>query len=440
MRAKLTLLRALVVGTLGGVLATGCQTYDFEPVEPLAISQTTETRRIEARERKPNLMLLVDTSGSMTDPVNKDLVVKDASNTDVYACRKNGTSTGEPCGSASSFQCDTTRCPTRWTELQGAMQDFLTGSSSIARIGLATYPDLTVDASCGATASVSINLPPADKDDEATLAANAELVKNKILAIKNSSSTPGVQTPQGGTPTSLSLQFMGSPDSGLQAADRADFVLLLTDGLPNCNANFPTPYPNEEGCFCTLPNKGCALAGAEKIGCLDKDASVGAVQALRGKEIKTIVIGFGADFNSTSESGKLGAATLNGMAEAGGFSRACKVDADCGTGDTCETAKGLCKRRFYQAGNKTELVTALRQITEKVRVDDPCLLRFDPAQRPSSQELVVVYINGERLSSGADTWSLTTDGISFAGSTCERIKSSTSADPVNIEVRAIQRR
>ena len=74
MRAKLTLLRALVLGTVGGVLATGCQTYDFEPVEPLAVSQTTETRSIEARARKPNLMLLVDTSGSMTDPANKSLI------------------------------------------------------------------------------------------------------------------------------------------------------------------------------------------------------------------------------------------------------------------------------------------------------------------------------------------------------------------------------
>ncbi|HSP77727.1 MAG TPA: VWA domain-containing protein, partial [Myxococcaceae bacterium] len=70
MRAKQTLLSALVVGLLGGVFAAGCQTYDFEPVEPLALAQTTETRRIEARERKPNLMLLVDTSGSMTDPVD----------------------------------------------------------------------------------------------------------------------------------------------------------------------------------------------------------------------------------------------------------------------------------------------------------------------------------------------------------------------------------
>jgi hypothetical protein len=47
---------------LAVVLATGCQTYDFEPVEPLAVAQTTESRSIKARAPKPNLMLLVDTS------------------------------------------------------------------------------------------------------------------------------------------------------------------------------------------------------------------------------------------------------------------------------------------------------------------------------------------------------------------------------------------
>jgi hypothetical protein len=441
MRAKLTLLRALVLGTIGGVLATGCQTYDFEPVEPLAISQTTEMRRIQARNAKPNLMLLVDTSGSMTDPVNKDFTVRPTpSSSPIYVCRRNGTATGDVCGS-SSFPCDT-RCPTRWTELQSAMQDFLTSSGSIARIGLATYPDLAKDASCGPTASISVDLPPDDKDDDATLAANAQLVKNKILAIKNSSSTPGVQTPQGGTPTSLSLQFVGSR-SELQAAERADFVLLLTDGLPNCNADFPTPHP-DKGCFCTLTD--CTYA--QKIGCLDRNASVEAVQALRGKEIKTIVIGFGADFNSTTDSGKKGAETLNAMADAGGFSRACTVDTDCGTGDTCDKTRGVCNRRFYQAGNKDELVTALRQISEKVQADNPCefQLKSEPGSDPYEQELIVVYINGERQVPGTDTWTVmtsTVDGtqsVTFQGALCQRIKNSTPTSPVDIEVRAVQRR
>ncbi len=424
MRAKLNLLSTLLVGTLGGVLA-GCQTYDFEPVDPLAISQTTETRRIEARESKPNMMLLVDTSGSMTDPVDPERT--NSSGTKV--CKRNGVTCG------LTFPCDTTVCPTRWTELQNAMTDFLNSSGAIARIGLSTYPDLKRRGdSCDASTSVTVPLPPADQDDDASLTTNAQKVRDQILAIKNYSDTPTVQMPEGGTPTGLSLQYMGTLPE-MQTTTRSDFVLLLTDGLPNCNSAFPTPSPNP-ACFCTLST----CSGAERIGCLDSDASVNAVQALRNKEIQTIVIGFGTDFTTSSPSGIRGAATLNGMAEAGGFARKCVTNADCGTGDTCETARGLCTRRFYQAGNRAELVAALRQISEIVKVDSPCTLTFDASEQPTSVELVVVYLNGTRLSPGPDTWELSATGIEFKGQTCTQITNSTTGNPANIEVRAVQRR
>ncbi|WP_309897367.1 adventurous gliding motility lipoprotein CglB [Archangium sp.] len=413
MRAKLTILSALVMGLVGGVLATGCQTYDFEPVEPLAIAQTTETRRIEAREAKPNLMLLVDTSGSMAAPINKSLSV----------CQRNG----EVCG--DTFPCDA-RCETRWTALQKAMTDFLGASGSIARMGLARYPS---NDSCGSTANISISLPPADKEDDATLVGNAQSVLGEIMSIKGWSSTAGDKKVEGGTPTAESLRFMGNL-ADLQTDARSDFVVLLTDGLPNCNESYPDPYPSTK-CFCTV---GDSCQFTPNIGCLDTNASVAAVNALRAKNIKTIVIGFGADFSS-----KEGSDTLNGMAEAGGFARSCTQNADCGTGDTCNTTKGLCNRGFYQAGNRDELIAALRQISEKVSVGDPCLLTFDAAQRPSSAELVVVYVNGERLASGSDTWTLkqpNNSGVEFLGSTCQRIKSSSPSNPVNIEVRAVQQR
>jgi hypothetical protein len=417
MRAKLNLLSALVVGTLGGVLATGCQTYDFEPVEPLAISQTTETRRIEARERKPNLMLLVDTSGSMTAPADPSLA----------ACKRNNVVCGD-----DTFQCPiSSGCDTRWSALQKAMGDFLGSSGTVARLGLTTYPS---DDYCGSTGSVAIPLPTADKEDDATLAANAKSVLTEIQSIKTYKAASNDRVPVGGTPTALSLEYVGGLQE-LQTADRSDFVVVLTDGLPNCNAQFPTPHPNA-GCFCTLQD-GCEYAPED--GCLDKNASVAAVQKLRAKDIKTIVIGFGADFNSANESGRQGAATLNAMAIAGGFDRTCKVDLDCGAGDTCDRAAGLCNRRFYQAGNRAELVTALRQIGERVGVN-PCLLTFDAEELPTSDDLIVVYLNNERLDPGPNTWNLSGDTIQFTGSVCDRLRESTPANPANLEVRAVRKR
>ena len=63
-----------------GLLGLGCMTYDFQPVQPLAIAQTRTGGVIRAKKLKPNLMLLVDKSGSMndgTDPNNIDEPVED---------------------------------------------------------------------------------------------------------------------------------------------------------------------------------------------------------------------------------------------------------------------------------------------------------------------------------------------------------------------------
>ncbi|MFY0578454.1 adventurous gliding motility lipoprotein CglB [Cystobacter fuscus] len=237
MRAKLTFLRALVVGTLSGVLTSACQTYDFEPVEPIAISQTTETRTVEARASKPNLMLLVDTSGSMTAPVNPNKA----------ECR---TAKGI-CGSTSN-PCDTTKCPTRWSDLQDAMSSFLKESGTIARIGLATYPNPNVIdnyGGCAASSSLTVSLPASNVEDDATLKTQSEKVTAELLAIKNSG-PEGSRVPKGGTPTSESLKYLAKLNE-LKEEDRADFVVLLTDGLPNCNENYPTPAPSQD-CFCIL--------------------------------------------------------------------------------------------------------------------------------------------------------------------------------------------
>jgi hypothetical protein len=431
MRAKLTFLSALAVSTFSGLLAAGCQTYDFEPVAPLAIAQTTVMRRVEARERKPNLMLLVDTSRSMIDPM-------DASNP---RCRN---SSGEVCG-VSTYPCNTADCPTRWSALQEAMEDFLASSSTLARIGLAFYPhavagDDSIENSCKATASVSVQLPAVDVEDDDSLAANARAAWDRIFSIKNQAKNPGEIEPQGGTPISASLQYLSSEVASLRDTSRANFVVLLTDGLPNCNAAHATPYPNS-GCFCTI-GAACQVPGYTAIGCLDDGASVNAVKALQTRNIKTIVIGFGADFDSRNASGARGAATLNAMALEGGFTHdvQCSRDADCGADDTCDTTAQLCRRRFYLAIHKEALVKALEDIRERVGVGDPCMENFDAGQLPASQDLVVVYVNKERLEPGSNTWNLVDAGIQFNGTTCQRIKNSTPANPVNIEVRAIQGR
>jgi hypothetical protein len=356
----------------------------------------------EVRHRKPNLMLLVDTSGSMVDPM-------DPTDPD---CTVNG----ERCGGTTP--CDTTRCPTRWSTLQAAMSSFLSQYGTVARLGLGTYPS---DDFCGPSTSLRVQLP--FLDDDATLQAKASEVNAALQAIRNHD--PARQNvPQGGTPTGPSLRYMASRPE-LQGTDRADFVLLLTDGLPNCNESYPKPYP-DIACRCTV---GSACSFVPKVGCMDDVGSSAGVRELRSKDIRTIVMGFGADTGSREAF-----AMFNTLADEGGFARRCQYDSDCGAGDTCDPFAGACRRRFYQADNQAQLAAALQSVSEKV-AKDVCLIRLGDSSGSYTQESLQVSLDGQVLAPGPDSWSLTSEGVRFTGSACQKLESSTPTSPVRIEVR-----
>lgn len=367
------------------VLAAGCQTYDFEPVAPIALSQTTVAETIIARGSVPNLMLLVDTSGSMSDPVSP--------------------------GSGT----------TRWTALKRAMGTFLSNNGDIARFALATYPTEAQDF-CGPSTSLRKELPEVE---EAQPLREHALEVNRVLQ--------AITRVEGGTPTADSLRYVGSL-GGLHTQEREDFVLLLTDGLPNCNFNNPNSGPGP-ACRCTFGDASLCSGSNARRGCLDDQNSVAAVRELRARGIRTIVVGFGADTAAGDAPG-----VLNAMAEAGGFARQCEVDGDCGAGDTCEAAAGLCRRRYYQAANGAELATALERISAGLN-PQPCMIRIPPQQLPSSEAMVVVYVKGERVAPGEDTWRLKAGaGVELKGGLCERASRATPADPLPVEVRALMTR
>lgn len=416
MRAKLTLLSALA-------FATACQTYDFEPVEPLAIAQTTVEETIKARNRKPNIMLLVDTSGSMTDPV-------DTSDPD---CKIVVNGQTETCG--DTLACNPAVCPTRWTELQAAVPQFLADSGKFVRFGLTTYPETggstSSSVACNPSTSQSVRRDLPAAEDDASLLDHANAINTLIQGIPNA----GDGRPTGGTPTSLSLQFVGNMP-GLQVEDRQNFVILLTDGLPNCNPENVNDGSNPTACKCTQTGATACTGSFSRRGCLDMDASVTAVRNLADKKITTIVIGFGAETATGN-----GPAVLDAMARAGGFARTCEAgETSCGPNDPCDPVTRLCSRSFYQAGNQTELAQALEAISKKVVNPEPCLIQLDPSQLPSDPKLIVVYIDGERTLTGDSTWTLNDRGVLFNGSSCERIKASSPDSPINIEIRAIRQR
>ncbi|MFT3712624.1 MAG: adventurous gliding motility lipoprotein CglB [Archangium sp.] len=400
------------------VSLTACQTYEFNRVEPFTVSQHTEIIIFASHRLKPNVMLLVDNSGSMlfpTDPTNP-------------ACPAN-------CGNSQNNRCPAT-CPTRVSEMRAAMDSFLTNRGTVARFGLTVFPQADAD-QCRPPVIVNESIPGATLNDEGTdqaLISNAGRVNTTLRAITNN--------PIGGTPTGAALEFVGTNPSLLDLEDqRDDLVILLTDGVPNCNAQNPAaicdcvgagcPAARTNACACTL---GACDLGANRcaIGCLDSDNAVAQVKSLFQRNIRTAVVGFGADVVSGP-----GPAVLQAMANEGGFARTCPngTTAECG-GGACDTTTHQCAQSFYAARNATELEEALAKISEPV-VD---ICQFRLKERPSQPGYLAVLIDGQNVSPSDATWHYDEpqNAVLFTGALCTRLTNSTPREPVNVQFRVVQ--
>lgn len=394
-------------------LLAGCTTYDFQPVTPFAVSQSHDFRRITAQALKPNVMLVIDKSGSMATPVDPSL---------------------PSCGGCGPTSPCPATCPTRISELRSAMSTFLSRSGQNARLGMTFFP---TDAACGSPVAVDVSLPtptPNDASDSAPLIAQAQAIDSRIQVV----------TPTGGTPTAEALRFVGAlPGLRDRSDNRDDLIILLTDGLPNCNEANPHQActcdasvcgscgsgvcaAQQTACRCTL-GQTCTAQNCAR-GCLDDEAVVQITRQNRDAFIKTIVVGFGAD-TATGDAPQV----LNAIAEAGAYPRACPngTDAECGTGNRC-LAGGVCEKRFFQAANAAELADILEHI---VRPPQSCT--FVLLEAPPRPEYLSVEVDGQHVDSGATTWTYASGAVTFTGALCDRILASSVANPVDIEFRVL---
>lgn len=360
------------------LLALGCQSYQFEPVEPVTII-VSDTVIDLAPVLKPNMMLTVDRSGSM--------------------------------GTRLDATCVGPACATRMSDLKQAVATFTTLADDRVRLGLTAFPrpptsELGATAACLPANTVAVPLPPDARADDAQASA-----ANRATALQVNAAVQALE-PGGGTPTGATLAFLQTQPT-LKAADfRHDYVLLLTDGLPNCNANNPNDYlQSAAACRCQTGGGDCSANDVRRLGCLDADGTVGAVQDLARAGIKTIVVGFGADTSQVDARD-----VLERLARAGGVARTCQQNSDCGAGDAC--TNGQCGRWAFQASNRQELEQVLATVVREIT---PAACVRELPDKPFTPGAVSLIVDGQPVARGPATWQLISNDrqIALAPAFCE---------------------
>jgi len=424
------LLRAPLAGA-ALLLAVGCQTYDFEPVHPVSLGQTTTSVSISAKQLKPNLMLVLDRSGSMRLPFDPTQA----------AC---GT-----CGQTGQPSCDPATCPSRWDVLTSTADAFLSQHGTVARMGVAFYPtlsDATItdpgsgNASNFCTAASSIDVPLPTSDDDATLNSSASAVDFAIKKV-GATASPLSGGVGGGTPTGDSLKFVAQNAAFGSTIQRQSFLLLMTDGLPNCNAaSGLNANVNPAACDCTDGPQSSVCTYYPVLDCNDFNATAIKVSDIRSTGVKTIVIGYGDVFGASAQQ------SLQQIALAGDFQRRCNADGtECNPSDTAcfqDSNPHLCAEQFFRATSKEQLSAALAAVTSAILQGNPCLVQLDPA--PVDPTFLTVLVTEKGVTTGypypSDIWTFAAqpDGtatLTFNDPLCSKMKSA--SEDISYQIRSV---
>lgn len=210
--------------------------------------------------------------------------------------------------------------------------------------------------------------------------------------------TLGHLSPFGATPTAVTLKAL---QPQLQALPGKTYVVLATDGGPNCNPTAACAgdqcQPNIEsiaGCAPTGPN---CCTGVNNLACNDGEPTKSAVAAITASGIPVYVVGVPGSAPY--------ARLLNELAQAGGTART----PDAGAGTT----------QYYDVNStdQTAFEAALRNVA--ARVTGSCTMQLNTA--PTDPGLVNVFLNEKPLAQDGN-WTLTGQTVTIVDpKTCQSI-------------------
>jgi uncharacterized protein (TIGR03382 family) len=187
--------------------------------------------------------------------------------------------------------------PTKWETATALVPQLATQFANRFRFGVHMYPGASTQFNCTVGGTVS------------TVPSTAAQVAT-AYATRNAG---------GGTPTAVSLDEARAYLTSLNDPE-PKYVLLITDGLPNCNLGL-------DATSCTATTPGCSnnTCGLGAKDCLDDADTRAAATALSNAGIKVYVVGFGTSVTSANQK-----AVLDGIAASGGSGSAYVANSQAG--------------------------------------------------------------------------------------------------------------
>ncbi len=374
-------------------LTAACQSYSMKEVRPLPVAISHSSATIAANPGTPYFMIMQDTSYSMCEPIEQG----------------NPLVTQSDAGQATGY-CAMDPSQGKMGITASAMQTVLAALDPNAYpffLGLTQFPD-PVAAGCAVVSTPVIPIGDARTTLPQIGQFYAGVIGNEI----------------GGTPVAATLKGAVAQNLTPYTGNVRRYVLLITDGLPNCNDSHPCVWdanqyawsdglahgcesPNylaqfytpadggmaepPSACVCAQGNcpdpsgpsaaNTCCPANplqtnsqgqfnnqATAAGeCLDDDNTVSTILQLNSQGITTFVVGMGFDFSNGS--------VLDRMAQAG------------------QGQLGNPAITHYQANNAAQLLAALQEIIyNSLR---GCLYTLDRA--PEDPRLIEVTLDSMTL-------------------------------------------
>lgn len=368
--------RMLVV--LGCWVAAGGCTPTLTPVFARQATPLT------SQANPPRIIWVFDNSGSLEVPV-------------------------DPAASSCTAGCGlpTNRCPpgcpTRKDLRLAGLDRFESAIPSSVTHAAVFYPS---DALCG---------PPSFFDSNLSM---PQLISNVAI-----------RAPIGGSPTGPALRYVASLP---QIAQAETFVVLLTDGLPNCNSDNPfnvcSVDPADAGaaaealqaCRCTTATCWPAVVCAQ--GCLDELATVAASHQLVEHEMRLMVVALGSDIALGPSIARSSLASMEID-----LGPACTSEADC-EGRACG-ADGFCVDKLYVAPAAADFEAPARRLADAVQRSARCTWWL-PRQVTAAE--LTVELGGAVVS--PTEWTLEGSAeqrVVLSGAACERLLATEEAPTIS---------